>query len=175
MRIRRIQSGNSSAFIILFGFVFAVVGLLVGAFVGQTTTLDCRRLESVAVDCRLQRDLLGYPVSERAIGDLDRAWVDVSTDSEGGEVYGVMLEGAAGQTPLSGFYSSSRRSKEEAATTINQFLSNPSQPTLQLEQSERWVFVLAGFFFLTGVLFMTIGLLRAVLGVARRLSIGRAV
>jgi len=167
MRIHRTQRANSSTFLILFGFIFAAAGICAGAFFGQTSTLDCRRLESTVVDCRLQRDLLGMPVSETEIGQLESAWVDVSSDSEG-DTYRVVLQGPNGETPLTSFYSSSRPGKDETVEAINRFIGNAAETSLKIEQSEWWIFVLTAFFVGIGFLAAAWGVLRAVFGLLRR-------
>ena len=174
MRIRRTQRGNSSTFLIFFGLIFAAAGICAGAFFGQTSTLDCRRVESSVVNCHLQSDLLGYPISEREVGRLQGARVDVSSDSEG-DTYRVMLQGPEGETPLTSYYSSARRNREDTAAAINAYLANPAQETLQIEQADRWIFLLTGAFVAIGFFCIAIGILSGFLNLARRLSIGRAI
>ena len=41
---------------ILFGFVFAAMGLVVIVLGGQTNTLVCHRIESNRIDCQLESD-----------------------------------------------------------------------------------------------------------------------
>lgn len=174
MRFRTARRTNSSLFFFLFGFIFAAAGICAGAFFGQTNTLNCRRVESSVVNCRLQSDLLGYPISDREIGAVQSAWVDVSSDSEG-DTYRVVLQGAEGEAPLTSYYSSARRNREETATAINAYLADPTQETLQIEQAERWIFLLTGVFVAIGFLSIGFGMLQGFFNILRRLSIGRAV
>jgi hypothetical protein len=148
-----------------------VAGICAGAFFGQTSILECQRLESNQVDCQLYGELLGFPLSNREIGHVEQAWVDVSTDSDGDDTYRVVLSGPHADLPLTAFYSGSYRSKEETAGRINAFLTDPSQTSLQVEQSERWVFILSACFMLIGMLAVGFAFLRAII---RRLNIGRA-
>lgn len=174
MGFRTTRRINSSLFFFLFGFVFAAAGICAGAFFGQTSTLDCRRLESTVVDCRLQSDLLGYPISEREVGRLQSAWVDVSSDSDG-DTYRVVLLGSDGETPLTSYYSSARKNREETAAAINAYLANPSQETLHIEQADRWIFLLTGAFVTIGFLSIGFGILQGFFNLLRRLNIGRAI
>lgn len=161
MRYRR---SNDNLFFIIFGVSFTAAGLFSAIFFGQTSTLTCQRLESVVVDCLLQRDLLGLPISETDVGQIETAWVEVNVDSDG-DTYRVVLQGPEDAVPLTSFYSSSYADKQETADTINGFLVNPAQTSLQIEQSEWWVFLLAGLFAIIGIASGGWGIFRAVTGV----------
>lgn len=172
MRFRRREKREPGLFfMLLMGLVFVGAGVCSGFFVGQTHRLECARVESNRVNCMVQRELLGMPVGSREIGHVEEAWVDVSRDSEDGDTYRVMLRGPAGDAPFKSFYSSSRNGNEATAGEINGFLADPSQPSLVIEQTERWAFLLAACFMSVGLLIMGWGVLRVVF---RVLKVGRA-
>jgi len=160
------QNKNPTSFLIIFGACFTLGGLLSAMVFGQSSTLSCQRLESTIVDCRLRRDLLGYPLTEIEIGQLQSAWVDVSYDSDG-DTYRVVMQGREGVVPLTAYYSSSQRDKQEKADRINSYLLDPAGASLEVRQADWWIFLFAAVFVGIGFLSGGLGLMR---GLGSRLS-----
>ncbi len=117
----------------VFVVLFPLIGCLAFYFLGQSTTLDCTRLESAVINCQKQNHLLGvYPLGAESIGRLQGAWVEEECDD--GCTYRVVLQTEQGDVPLTSYLSSGHSSKDEIAGQINMFVYG-QEPSLQIKDS----------------------------------------
>ena len=145
------KDNSSRYFLWLLGSPFLLIGLAVMIFLGKLTTLKCDRLEPTQVACELtSAGLAGKKVIPIRLGQLQRADVEVNEDSDG-DTYRVVLVTKTGVIPFTQSYSSGEGGKHRNAQLINTFLSNPDQPSLKVQQDDRWfAYPFGGIFALVG-------------------------
>jgi hypothetical protein len=136
---------------VIFGTIFSACGCLMGYFFGQQTTLNCLWLEPMQIECNMKKNWLGLvPLSEETIRGLEGAMVGKSCD-EDGCTYRVELNTADGVVPLTAFYSSGYKSKQEMADRIAAFVQEPTQdPLLVKANTGLLAYVTALIFILAG-------------------------
>lgn len=152
----KVESWLSSLFVAVF---FTIMGLLLVYFAGQKTTLTCNRSDGTLY-CQLNASILNrYMVRQTTLPGLSSAFVEESCDDDC--TYRVILVTDKGNIPLTESLDSDRVRKEQSASTINSFLSNPSAPSLLLtEGAGLWPYA---------------GLVLLVIGIATGLRLGMKV
>lgn len=151
-----------------FGSIFFVMGLVGGLLVGEKSTLRCERASfaSPSPSCVLVRQgTLPLAPKERHIRELQGAYLDSRTDSEGGKTYWVGLKTEQGSMGLTSTRSSARSHYASQVTELERFLRDKSQRELTLIHDDRFsglgiggVFSLVGLGFLLLTSFGTIRL-----------------
>jgi hypothetical protein len=128
----------------LFGFLIAGIGWLVIVIFGQVSTLQCAHTETSQVACIKQVTLLGLmPIREEMVRDVRGAWVAESCDDDGC-TYRVVLNTGEGDVPLTVYYSSGWRSKQETVTQINEYISRRGDEPLEIREGIGIVAALLG-------------------------------
>ncbi len=140
---------------LLFGGLFAAVGLIAITRFGQVTTLTCERVEPTLGSCQLiSEGLLGSSSRQIPLPTLKGASVETKTSQSTGSsrlnrtgvtyTYRVILLTESGQIPFTSYSSSGKASKSSIASKINAFVKNPNQRLLTVKQDERWGVYLFG-------------------------------
>ncbi len=125
---------------LIFGLIFAAIGLGVFWLAGRYTTLECTRLEAREVRCEIKQTVLGLPVRRVEALNPREAIVEVSEDSDG-DTYRVALVTARGTVPLTEFYSSDVPTAK-LTQQINEFLSDTTVRSLSLSQQiSPWLYL----------------------------------
>jgi hypothetical protein len=147
----------------LFGLVFTACGCLASYIFGQQTTLTCTRLEPIQIECVKQSKWAGLlPLGEESIRHLQGAGVAQSCD-EDGCTYRVELDTTEGTVPLTAFYSSGSKSKQETADRIDAFVQNSRERSLTVKSDAGLLgFLLPCVFIFAGPLIAFSGLWRAI-------------
>ena len=135
----------------LYGILIAGVGWVIIYVFGQVSMLQCARPESSQVVCVKQVTLLGLmPMREETIMDVQGAWIDESCDDDGC-TYRVVLDTGQGDVPLTVYYSSGWRSKQETAAQINAYVGGGGGGELEVREG---IGIVAALF---GGIFMIVG------------------
>ncbi len=136
---------------ILLGGIFFVVGLAIMSSWAKLTTLKCDRLTPTQVACELtSSSLLEKHITPIPVGEFQGAELKVK-ESSNGTTYGVTLLTKKKDIPLSDWRSSSKKVKYKKVKEINDFIRNPEQMSLRIQQDDRWfVNALGGIFALSG-------------------------
>lgn len=138
--------------IVFWGLLFVVVGLLVGVALSGEETLICERSDDGG-DCSLERSRIwGDTVVEFGLDEFEGAEVGVSRSSDGDDTYRVVLLIDGQGVPVTGYYSSGRSSKSQMVQTIELFLRDADQASLEIHQDGGYF----GLFF--GGIFVVVGL-----------------
>jgi hypothetical protein len=138
---------------LIFGLIFAMVGLAVFWTFGRAATLTCIRLEAAEVRCEIKQTLLGLAVRRVEAANPRQAIIQESEDSEGDTTYRVALVTAGGTVPLTEHYASG--SVRDLTAQINQFLSAPGARALALDQPPAvWIYLFPFCFTGFGVLML---------------------
>ncbi len=130
----RIRPVREAMLLLVPGLLFASGSLVLSWFVGQSAALSCERVGAERPRCELRRALLGWPVKTVVIEGLKSARVERHWNTEG-DTYEVRLVMTRGEVSLSGSSSSGVEAKARIAEEVNDFLSDPSRPTLTVQQS----------------------------------------
>ena len=145
-----IHGKGTGRWLVIFGSIFALVGVIMFVLFGQSATLRCNRDWQPKV-CRIERRLLGLvPIKTIELSSLSSAYVDESRDDDGDLTYRVMLVTGEGRVPLTGSLSSGYSSKADMVAEISTFLEDREQRTLEVTQSGTMgalfslIFVLVG-------------------------------
>ena len=143
--------------VLFFGLMFVVVGLVVMVVFGQVSVLQCTRPEPSQVECVKEvRWLNVVPMRKERIKDLRGARVD-----EWNGTYRVVLKTGEGEKPLGGYYSSAERGKEEIAAQINTYVEKIRGDSLEVQEGNGIVGALVGVVFVVTGVGMAIGKARA--------------
>jgi hypothetical protein len=141
---------------IIFGFIFAVTGLVITFFFGRSVDVHCQKIETKQVNCQLTQKLLGFEtLGQRSVLNVQRADIAESQDSDGNSTYQVMFVTAAGKVGLTTFFSSGYIAKANLAQKINNFIQDTRQPSLDVTLPMEW-WILIFLFAFTGVGVVTI-------------------
>ncbi len=119
----------------------------------KVTSLSCRRPELVQENCRLVASgLLGRTIREIPLNSLLGAKLDKNVDS-----YGVIIQTNKGDIPFTSYQSDATRDNVqlEIASSISNFISNPQERYLKVEQDDTWLIFTAGVSFVFGLFLMT--------------------
>ncbi len=127
-RIKRIFQGSTQVAILLL-----LMGLLFAYWMGRVSHLNCVRTDTAAPQCSLRISWLNlFTIQEDGLQELQGAYAQQNCDGDGC-TYRVVLTTSAGDKPLTSAYSSGSKSKEQTAQQINQFIADPTQPTLTVK------------------------------------------
>jgi hypothetical protein len=123
------------------GFILIGVSIATTYFLGLYAQLECVR--DGPIRCTVNTAWMGrYPVKRTPIPHLQQAIVEESCDNENSCTYRVDLVTDQNTIPLTDSYSSGRQAKQALADQINTFLSDASQPRLDITQAEPlWLLV----------------------------------
>jgi hypothetical protein len=159
MRISRVVSA------VIFGAIFSACGCIMGFIFGQQTVLTCTRPEPAQIECGMQKSWLGLvPLGKESLQNLEGARVDESCD-EDGCTYRVELDTRGGFVPLTAYYSSGVKSKQEAADQINAFVQDPGEDSLEVKGSVGLLGILFPLVFVfVGPLIVVSAVFRAIRG-----------
>lgn len=132
-------------FMILFGLIFAVVGLGVAFFAARSMDLHCEHLRVDQITCELTEKLLGVvPVGQRTIVNIQHATIDESTDSDGDSTYRIVFitVNSDSDVPLTSFYSSGYNAKARVAEQINDFIKTGQNSTVNIRVNyDLWILI----------------------------------
>jgi hypothetical protein len=135
------------------GFLLFGAGLVAMYFIGQVSNLSCTRNVETEVKCSLVTTWMGLTqLSDKPLAKLNSAYVQESCD-EDGCTYRVMLSTLREDLPLISSYSSGITDKQRKVDQILSFLSDDSQPNLQVADGGG-LFILFPLFFLGAGLWM---------------------
>lgn len=137
----------------IFGGIFAAAGFFIITILCKATTLNCNRTEPAQGSCQLVTSgLLQSEVKEIPLNVLQKAEVAESR-SDDGYTYRVTLVTSNGDLPFTSYSSSGEGGKQAIASRINEFVGNPSETSLKVQQDDRLfififgsVFIIVGFF-----------------------------
>jgi hypothetical protein len=135
----------------LVGGFFAAWGILPSVF-AKATLFTCNRTEFSQSSCQLLTSgLLGSEVRAIPLRALQGAKVDKSIDSDG-DTYRVIILTTSGEIPFTSYSGSGEDQKQEIASRINQFVRNPGETTLSVQQDDRFsAYLLGGIFSAIGL------------------------
>ena len=131
--------------LIISGTVFLSMGLLL-FYSGSPTTLKCNRVEPTQISCKFtSHTFLGEETT--SIRRLEGATVEVDLDSDGGSYRVVVLtEEDNINIPLTDYSTSDEERIRKEASKINNFINNPSQNSLIIENGHNWFMYIIGVF-----------------------------
>ncbi len=132
----------------LWGIPFVLGGLLIMFLGFELSTLECNRLRSTEIDCKLtSTNLLSTNTTLIAPGKLQGAEVKKRKNA-----YRVMLLTESEIIPLTQSYTIGKQGKVNQANQINLFVSDIEQKSLTIRQDNRWFGSLFGvIFILSGI------------------------
>ena len=132
---------------ILFGLVFAGFGILFLVIFGQGATLRCSRPEPSQITCQREtRWLNRLSTGSETIAGMSQAYVTESCDD--GCTYRVELDTVQGPVALTSYYTSGYDDKADVAQKINEFLSDPDAPPMEVNSDAGLLAVLLPVFFI---------------------------
>lgn len=159
----RSHNSSSPLSIMMFGLIFAAVGILTAFIFSQLGDLRCTRLEPSEINCTRTVKLFGlWLLREEPLPPLQGAHLSESCDSDGCS-HRVDLETAAGVVPLVNYYTGgigAYNRLREKVDKINAFLANPNQAELTLSSSlaDQLLSLLPAAFFVIGGFMVLAGL-----------------
>jgi hypothetical protein len=142
---------TSGCGILIMGLVFFGVGLVTLFAFGTTASIICERPAANTMRCRLQASLFGLPLKDEPLEALQGARVHSYVDDDGDRMYKVVLQTGGGEMPMSNSASSSRGTHQRTVDEINDFLSDPAQPSLKLRDFAYFEKAMTFIFTLTGI------------------------
>ena len=152
--ILRIRVGN-------FGILFFIIStLFTGAFLlaaGETITLSCIRDSTEVPVCKLERSLLGIPVSTTQFRNLKNAYVVEEGNSEGGTTYRVELVTDDYQVIPFTEHTSNNYVKQEYIVEKVKLFAHTGQSTLEIVQKNNGTLIM-------GITIIIVGLLTGIAG-----------
>ena len=145
------------------GLLFFIAGLAVMLFLGNKVTLTCVRSLPPPGVCTLRSaNMVRAREKTFNISEINGATVDVSYGDDG-ETYRVLLQTTSGSVPLTSYYSSGARAKQQAANQINSFLMYDTMQTLTIKADDRiWVAIFSGIFAGSGALLLILAVLKII-------------
>lgn len=141
------------------GLVFLFFSLIMAYLTGQINYLDCARSETGPVHCGMRvtwKDLL--TVKNLSIEGLRGADLEQDCDDDGCN-YKVILDITTKKLTF-GDYGSQYSKANTATNQINQFLQDPSQPSLSMRSGDGSTLILPGIFAVGGLGLIIHNLLR---------------
>lgn len=126
-------------------------------FLGRTTTLTCERPPSGSPRCALTRTVLGLTVEEQPLEALSGAYVSDSRDSDGDTTYRIVLLSGRQEIPLTNYWSSGYRKKQNTVNEINAFVEKTRSPTLEVQAGTSAGWIVAGVDGTIGFVMVVIG------------------
>ena len=135
----RLEAGILATIVSLafLGMPNLLFGLCIILIFSPLSTLECQRVEPTQGSCQLvNSSLLGSNETKIPLNQLQSAKVDVSTDSEGDNTYGVVLLTNSGEISMS-VGTSDADEKQKNAARINAFINNPEEISLHVQQDNR--------------------------------------
>ncbi|GAB4366134.1 MAG: hypothetical protein Kow00121_03280 [Elainellaceae cyanobacterium] len=125
----------------LAGAALSVIGLgglvyCIG-FAPVSVSLICKRV-AVSTNCKLQQFTALGIMHTQPLYDLQGARVHTQSSGRRGKAYSVRLSNGYSEVSLLQEPDGSYSSQEAIVDQINQFVNNPSQPTLTVQQSGRF-------------------------------------
>lgn len=149
---RLLQLRPRSTWILLaIGIVMVIASPLWVWAMGQATVLSCDHADDGRAQCKLSRAVLGITIGDEPLEGLTGARVGESTDSDGDTTYRVVLEAGGRSVPFTNHTSSGYSRKAETVNDIEQFLVDPSAPSLEIRDAGTTGFIVGSVFVLTGV------------------------
>ena len=144
------------------GLIFFIAGLAVMLFLGNKVTLTCFRSLPPGV-CTLRiANMVRATEKTFVISEISGATVDVSYGDDG-DAYRVLLQTTRGSVPLTSYYSSGARAKQQAADQINSFLMYDTMQSLSIKADDRiWVATFSGIFAGSGALLLILAVLKII-------------
>ncbi len=137
----------------LVGSIPIMLGLFTVNTFAKVTSLSCRRPEFIQENCRLVTSgLLGRTIKEIPFNSVLGAKLDKNVDS-----YGVIIQTSKGDIPFTSYQSDATRDDVhlEIASRIRNFIRNPQQRYLKVEQDDTWLVFAAGLSFAFGLFLIT--------------------
>lgn len=132
---RRLTLRHTPYLFWLLGGGIAAVGVLLGALLFGGTTLRCDR---ATAQCQLTHsNVFGDRQRTFAADRLQEAEVERRRSSDGDVTYRVVIQTQDGEIPLTQSSSSGRGRRKQQADAINAFIQNPSQPLLELGETNH--------------------------------------
>jgi hypothetical protein len=146
---------------VIFGLLFALMGVAFLFIFGQRIDLVCRRQERQAVTCEKAQSFLGIiPWKKERFTGITGAYVDENCSDSC--KYRVVFTTARGVVPLTGAYTSGYNAKAQMVSQIDGFFTY-DESRLVLQDGPSVVGVAApGLFILVGVLISVSGIARKV-------------
>lgn len=135
----------------LLGMPNLLLGLGIILISSQLSTLKCQRVEPTQGSCQLvNSSLLGSNETKIPLNQLQSAKVDVSKDSDGDNIYRVVLLTNSGEIPITPGTSDAGE-KQKNAARINAFIDNSEEISLHVQQdNHESVYLVGGIFVLVG-------------------------
>ena len=127
-------------------------------FLGQSTTLTCKRTALGALGCALERTLLGITTSRQPLGELRDAYVAEYRDSDGDRMYQVILRTGNGDVPFIPLKTSSSKSHVAHVTEINLSIADQSRSTFEVSDGGTAGFIAGGIEAVLGIGLSFLGL-----------------
>lgn len=133
---------------LIFGLIFVVAGLAFVFFLARVTELQCTHPEPTQVVCIREVKWLGIvPIGEKTMRDVRGASVDENCD-EDGCTYRVIVRTGEGNVPLTDYYSSGYKAKQDTADQITAYAGQSSEGTLDVSEGSVILGVLGGGIFI---------------------------
>ncbi|WP_448573163.1 hypothetical protein [Trichothermofontia sp.] len=123
------------------GSVFTIVGAMVFTLIGETVTFQCDRSLTPPACTLINQKLLTQRSITLPLQSLQQAEIQSSRRRKGKRTYRVLLRTDSGGIPLVTTFSNISNHSAQARQ-INDFLQNPSQPTLEVTGDYRWLALL---------------------------------
>jgi hypothetical protein len=139
----------------LVGMLCVVVGIAGVFLLSTNVSLDCIRSPRATDQCTIKAtSLLRSHTQQIPLGNIAGADIETTTDwlrRRGSRTqYRVVLNTKTGAVPLTEGYSSGYSQHQRMADQITTFLRSRSQPSLHLEQADRWLGLIVGTLFGVG-------------------------
>ena len=123
----------------LYTAVFCVLFILLGGWIvtiGEKTVLQCdRRKQDSLVDCRINATNL---VRKRVVTISQLLDVDVNVKGGKHPKYRIILIARGDRIPLTSDYMSGKSIYKAKVEQIRNFLEDPTQTTLTIQEDSRW-------------------------------------
>lgn len=130
---RRLTLRNTPYWLWMLGTGFAAIGMVFGVALFGSTSLRCDR---ATTQCELTHsNVFGERQRTFSTDSLERAEVDRQRSSDGDSTYRVIIQTQDGEIRLTESTSSGWGRRQQQADQINDFIQDPTQPTLELGEN----------------------------------------
>jgi hypothetical protein len=122
----------------IMGISFAVLGMIVYYFFGQSAVLACSRDDLKRPNCTLSNVIVGFTVKTKKIDGLMTVRLLESRDDEGDMMYQIVLYTESEVAiPMTSYFSSGKSNKDAIVTEIKTFLSDKTLQNLETQQGGK--------------------------------------
>jgi hypothetical protein len=144
----------------LFGLgigAFALVSLF-GFGAAFTHSLACQRGSARALDCTIERSLLGFSVQSHPLPGLSGARLDSQRGRRSRRDYAVVLLHRGGETHLTPMGSGDSARKQAIVDQVNRFVASPDERALKVSHFDAFAALLMAVFLGASLLISPLGL-----------------